>query len=169
MIPGVRQSRADARRDARYQQRHLFARGAALRAAVARRPPYRFETQCRSTMATLVCDQDTETPQARVTGPPRTSIPGHRGPQRGTSVDRLARCSTATSTHIVFMAMRKARRAAYASAACCGRMSSHLTRLPVLAHRGGRRYRIGKSCGGTGSNGGPRNGADRAGRRLSVA
>src|SRR5688572_18495854 len=123
----------------------IYSLGVLLYELLCGRAPYRFETQSPLDMATLVCDQDPERPSARVTGNAADIDPDTAARQRGTSVDRLARLLDGDLDAIVLMAMRKEPARRYASADMLRQdVERHLTRLPVLAHRGGRRYRIGK-------------------------
>ena len=83
--------------------------------------PYRFSTRSPLEVATLVCDQDPVRPGVRV-----KELEG--------DLDG-----------IVMMAMRKEPGRRYASVDMLRQdVERHLAGLPVMAHRGGRRYRIGK-------------------------
>jgi tetratricopeptide (TPR) repeat protein len=83
--------------------------------------PYRFSTRSPLEVATLVCDQDPVRPAVRV-----KELEG--------DLDG-----------IVMMAMRKEPGRRYASVDMLRQdVERHLAGLPVMAHRGGRRYRIGK-------------------------
>jgi tetratricopeptide (TPR) repeat protein len=83
--------------------------------------PYRFSTRSPLEVATLVCDQDPVRPAVRV-----KELEG--------DLDG-----------IVMMAMRKEPGRRYASVDRLRQdVERHLAGLPVMAHRGGRRYRIGK-------------------------
>jgi len=83
--------------------------------------PYRFSTRSPLEVATLVCDQDPVRPAVRV-----KELEGDRD-------------------GIVMMAMRKEPGRRYASVDMLRQdVERHLAGSPVMAHRGGRRYRIGK-------------------------
>ncbi|HEU4927600.1 MAG TPA: serine/threonine-protein kinase [Vicinamibacterales bacterium] len=83
--------------------------------------PYRFSTRSPLEVATLVCEQDPVRPGVRV-----KELEG--------DLDG-----------IVMMAMRKEPGRRYASVDMLRQdIERHLAGLPVMAHRGGRRYRIGK-------------------------
>jgi tetratricopeptide (TPR) repeat protein len=83
--------------------------------------PYRFSTRSPLEVAALVCEQDPVRPGVRV------------------------RALEGDLDGIVMMAMRKEPGRRYASVDMLSQdVERHLAGLPVMAHRGGRRYRIGK-------------------------
>ena len=110
--------------------------------------PYRLTTGSPVQVAAAVCEQDPERPSVRATLTPRGDgepTPETAAQRRGTSPDRLAHLLAADLDGIVLMAMRKEPGRRYASADML-RQDVHrfLAGLPVLAHRGSRRYRAQK-------------------------
>jgi len=110
--------------------------------------PYQLTTGSPVEVATAVCGQDPERPSVRATRADR--VDGAHEPEvaarlRGTSPDRLARVLDGDLDGIVLMAMRKEPGRRYASADMLRQdIERYLSGLPVLAHRGSRRYRVGK-------------------------
>jgi eukaryotic-like serine/threonine-protein kinase len=109
--------------------------------------PYRFRTRSPVEVATVVCEQDPERPSTRVG---RSGQEGQEDPEstarlRSTSVERLTRLLRGDLDGIVLMAMRKEPARRYASVDMLRQdVERHLAGLPVMAHRGGRRYRVEK-------------------------
>ena len=109
--------------------------------------PYRLATRSPVEVATPSASRIRASKRAS-----RTSRAGEDagGPEagarlRGTSVERLARLLEGDLDGIVLMAMRKEPARRYASADMLRQdVERHLAGLPVLAHRGGRRYRLEK-------------------------
>ena len=95
-----------------------------------------------------MCELDPDRPSLRVRNGP--GIEGAFDPEsvaqlRSTSVDRLARELDGDLDGIVLMALRKEPSRRYASADMLRQdVERYLTGLPVLAHRGSHRYRLGK-------------------------
>jgi eukaryotic-like serine/threonine-protein kinase len=110
--------------------------------------PYRVRTRSPIAIATAVCEQDPERPSARAVRADAGDGPDDREAAarvRGTSADRLARTLDGDLDGIVLMAIRKEPARRYASADMLRQdVERYLTGLPVLAHRGSRRYRVGK-------------------------
>ena len=109
--------------------------------------PYRFRTRSPVEVAAVVCEQDPERPSTRVG---RSGQEGREDPEvtaglRSTSAERLTRLLRGDLDGIVLMAMRKEPARRYASVDMLRQdVERHLAGLPVLAHRGGRRYRVEK-------------------------
>ena len=126
----------------------IYSLGVLLYELLCGRAPYRFRTASPLEIATVICEQDPERPSLRVTRastPEDLADPETAARQRATSVDRLARQLDGDLDAIVLMAMRKEPSRRYASADVLRQdVDRYLSGLPVLAHRGGRRYRIGK-------------------------
>jgi eukaryotic-like serine/threonine-protein kinase len=116
--------------------------------------PYRLSTRSPAEIVRAVCDLDPERPSARVaetgSAPPAGEAaadptPARRSVDRHASVARLARQLEGDLDGIVLMALRKEPGRRYASADLLRQdIARFLERLPVLAHRGSRRYRLGK-------------------------
>jgi serine/threonine protein kinase len=110
--------------------------------------PYRLTTSSPVQIAAAVCEQDPERPSVRATRAAREEgdVPADTAAQlRGTSADRLAQQLRGDLDGIVLMAMRKEPGRRYASADMLRQdVERFLTGLPVLAHRGSRRYRAEK-------------------------
>jgi eukaryotic-like serine/threonine-protein kinase len=94
---------------------------------------------------TAVCEQDPERPSVRATRGDQHQTSAVTAQLRGTSADRLARLLVGDLDGIVLMAMRKESAHRYASADMLRQdIERYLAGLPVLAHRGGQRYRLRK-------------------------
>jgi serine/threonine-protein kinase len=111
--------------------------------------PYQLTTRSPLEVATAVCEQDPLPPSVRATQGYRLEQGREEAEaaasSRGTSADRLPRLLEGDLDGIVLMAMRKEPARRYASADMLRQdIDRHLAGLPVLAHRGSRRYRVGK-------------------------
>ena len=126
----------------------IYSLGVLLYELVCGCAPYRFRTRSPLEVATTVCEQDPDRPSVRVGRGDRAGQefdPEAAARLRGTSVERLARLLDGDLDGIVLLAMRKEPARRYASADMLRQdIERHLAGLPVLAHRGGRRYRLAK-------------------------
>ena len=126
----------------------IYSLGVLLYELLCGCPPYRLTTSSPVELATAVCDQDPERPSIRATRVDRDEgcgTPDAVAGFRSTSIDRLARLLGGDLDGIVLMAMRKEPGRRYASADMLRQdVERYLHGLPVLAHRGGRRYRLEK-------------------------
>lgn len=126
----------------------IYSLGVLLYELLCGCPPYRLAAASPLEIATAVCEQDPELPSVRAMRADRS--PGEHPPDvaaraRDTSADRLARLLDGDLDGIVLMAMRKESGRRYASADMLRQdIERYLSGLPVLAHRGSRRYRISK-------------------------
>lgn len=107
--------------------------------------PYNLTTGSPVEVVTAVCERDPEPPSLRATRVDPSYTPDTAARLRGLSPDRLSRLLGGDLDGIVLMAMRKEPGRRYASADMLRQdIERHLGGLPVLAHRGGRRYRVEK-------------------------
>jgi serine/threonine protein kinase len=107
----------------------IYSLGVLLYELLCGSPPYEFPTTSPLQVAAFVCEQDPPPPSARVAATDR-----HLAHLLGGDLDS-----------IVLMAMRKEPARRYASADMLRQdVERHLAGLPVLAHRGSRRYRLQK-------------------------
>ena len=107
----------------------IYSLGVLLYELLCGSAPYEFPTTSPLQVATIVCEQDPPPPSARVAATDR----------------RLAHLLDGDLDSIVLMAMRKEPARRYASADMLRQdVERHLAGLPVLAHRGSRRYRLQK-------------------------
>ncbi len=107
--------------------------------------PYTLTTGSPVEVVTAVCERDPEPPSRRATRVDPSYVPDAAARLRGISADRLSRLLDGDLDGIVLMAMRKEPGRRYASADMLRQdIERYLGGLPVLAHRGGRRYRIEK-------------------------
>ena len=124
---------------------------------------YELLTGCRpyelaeGSIVDVVCETNPDRPSAKVTqartggkaavrstGAPAPT-PAERAAARSSSPERLRRMLAGDLDSIVLMALRKEPEARYASAELLRLdIERHLSSLPVLAHRGSRRYRMGR-------------------------
>ena len=122
----------------------IYSLGVLLYELLCGCPPYQLSTGSPAEMVTAVCEQDPERPSARARRADRRT-PSGVAQSRGTSTDRLARLLDGDLDGIVLMAMRKEPGRRYASADMLRQdIDRYLAGLPVLAHKGSRRYRLGK-------------------------
>ena len=123
----------------------IYSLGVLLYELLCGSRPYRLTTSSPLQVAAAVCEQDPERPSVRATRAARADddVPAEAAAQqRGTSADSLARLLEGDLDGIVMMAMRKEPDRRYASADMLRQdVERFLTGLPVLAHRGSRRYR----------------------------
>jgi eukaryotic-like serine/threonine-protein kinase len=131
----------------------IYSLGVLLYELLTGSSPYRLSTRSPAEIVASVYGQDPERPSTRVTrvdsvseaGGAAEITPDQRGAARGTSVERLRRRLQGDLDSIVLMALRKEPLRRYASADLLRQdVQRYLEGLPVLAHRGSRRYRIGK-------------------------
>jgi serine/threonine-protein kinase len=123
----------------------IYALGVLLYELLCGCAPYRFETRAPLQMATVVCEQDPAPPSARVAGRDGAVDPDTAARHRGTSIERLVRLLDGDLDAIVLKAMRKEPAQRYHSADMLRQdVERYQAGLPVLAHRGGRRYRVRK-------------------------
>jgi serine/threonine protein kinase/tetratricopeptide (TPR) repeat protein len=123
----------------------IYSLGVLLYELVCGARPYQLTTGSPAEVVTAVCEQDPERPSVRATRVDPTDSTGGAAQLRGTTTDRLVRLLQGDLDGIVLMAMRKESGRRYASADMLRQdIERYLTGLPVLAHRGGRRYRIAK-------------------------
>ena len=107
----------------------IYSLGVLLYELLCGSAPYDFPTASPLQVATIICEQDPPPPSARVAATDR----------------RLAHLLDGDLDSIVLMAMRKEPARRYASADMLRQdVERHLAGLPVLAHRGNRRYRLQK-------------------------
>ncbi len=107
----------------------IYSLGVLLYELLCGSAPYEFPSTSPLQVATIVCEQDPPPPSARVAATDR----------------RLAQLLGGDLDSIVLMAMRKEPARRYASADMLRQdVERHLAGLPVLAHRGNRRYRLQK-------------------------
>ena len=105
----------------------IYSLGVLLYELLSGSAPYEFPATSPLQVATIVCEQDPPPPSARVAATDR----------------RLAQLLGGDLDSIVLMAMRKEPARRYASADMLRQdVERHLAGLPVLAHRGNRRYRL---------------------------
>jgi eukaryotic-like serine/threonine-protein kinase len=122
----------------------IYSLGVLLYELLCGSPPYDLASASPGEIATAVCEQDPERPSVRAmraaNGRERPDTIAHR---RGMSADRLAGLLDGDLDGIVLMAMRKEPGRRYASADMLRQdVERYLSGLPVLAHRGSRRYRL---------------------------
>ena len=104
----------------------IYALGVLLYELLSGHRPYQLTTSSPAEIATAVCEQDPQRPSLRAGG-------------------QLTRQLAGDLDSIVMMAMRKEPGRRYASADMMRQdIERHLTGMPVMAHRGDRRYRIEK-------------------------
>jgi serine/threonine-protein kinase len=117
----------------------IYSLGVLLYVMLTGRPPYRLTRSSLPEMAAVICEQEPEPPSARAA---RGDVDAE---SRGTAADRLAGSLRGDLDGIVSMALRKQPERRYASADMLREdLERHLAHLPVVAHRGGRRYRLGR-------------------------
>jgi eukaryotic-like serine/threonine-protein kinase len=124
---------------------------------------YELLTGCRpyelggGSLVDVVCETNPARPSVKATeartagtpssgsGGPPAQTPVERAAARSSSPERLRRALSGDLDSIVLMALRKEPEARYASAELMRHdIERHLSSLPVLAHRGTRRYRLGR-------------------------
>src|SRR5688572_29394275 len=104
----------------------IYALGVLLYGLLSGHRPYQLATSSPAEIATAVCEQDPQRPSVRAGG-------------------QLTRQLAGDLDSIVMMAMRKEPGRRYASADMMRQdIERNLTGMPVMAHRGNRRYRIEK-------------------------
>lgn len=118
----------------------IYSLGVLLYELLSGHKPYRLTTGSSIDVATAVCEQDPERPSVRALQADREVAE-----RRGTTPAALARQLEGDLDGVVLMALRKEPARRYASADMLRQdIDRHLGGLAVLAHRGSRRYRIGK-------------------------
>jgi serine/threonine-protein kinase len=121
-----------------------YSLGVLLYELLCGRQPYQLATGSPHEVATAVCEQDPERPSVRA-ALCDDKADANAADLRSTTPERLARLLAGDLDSIVLMAMRKEPQRRYASADMLRQdIERYLSGLQVHAHRGSRRYRIGK-------------------------